>query len=391
VASRAGKQLTTTLEQPVPFSLLGGPLHRIGRRLGLVHGTNTVRLGLALGCGLWLVVVVLALAQGIAGRLFSMSVVGGHARLLLVIPLFFICESWVGPRMTAFVATIARTGIVPRGAQAALDREVTRSLRRVNAWWPEAVCLLAAIGLEVTGSRLQTYGATGANDPSRTALAAIVYFRVGLTLFRFLLFRWAWKLTTWSWFLWRVSRLDLILIPGHPDRAGGLGPLEGVHERFTPLVALLSVIECASLAESISTGTLAVSAVYPWLAIVLLVDGALFIGPLLVFTDKLWASRTKGVGLYMALAASYVTAFEAKWTAGHVPAGEPLLGTQDLQALADLDNAVSVVKGMRWITAGPRLLTMMTTAAIVPLAPLLLFKYPLAELAQKFFSKLVGL
>jgi hypothetical protein len=45
---------------------------------------------------------------------------------------------------------------------------------------------------------------------------------------------------------------------------------------------------------------------------------------------------------------------------------------------------------MRWITVGPRLLTMMMTAAIVPLAPLLLFRYPIAELAEKFFSRLVG-
>jgi len=32
----------------------------------------------------------------------------------------------------------------------------------------------------------------------------------------------------------------------------------------------------------------------------------------------------------------------------------------------------------------------MTLAAIVPLAPLLLFQYPIAELTQKFFSRLVG-
>jgi hypothetical protein len=71
-----------------------------------------------------------------------------------------------------------------------------------------------------------------------------------------------------------------------------------VHERFTPLVAALSVLECAALAESISTGTLAVTAVYPTLALLLLLDGVLFLGPLLVFTDKLWAGRTEGVGLY---------------------------------------------------------------------------------------------
>jgi hypothetical protein len=221
--------------------------------------------------------------------------------------------------------------------------------------------------------------------------SAADYFHVGLNVFRFLLFRWGWKLTLWCWFLWRVSRLDLQLIPGHSDRAGGLGPLEGVHERFTPLVAALSAIACASFAESISTGALSVSAVYPTLALLLLMDGALFLAPLLVFTDKLWASRTKGVGAYMTLSARYVKEFEAKWTGGSIPEGEPLLGSADLQSLADLNNAIGVVKSMRWITVGPRLLTMMTLAAAAPLTPLLLFQYPLAELAQKFFSRLVGL
>jgi hypothetical protein len=148
------------------------------------------------------------------------------------------------------------------------------------------------------------------------------------------------------------------------------------------------VLECATLAESISAGALAVTAVYPTLALMLLLDGLLFLGPLLVFTDKLWAGRTKGVGLYNSLAARYVTEFEAKWL--QRPSQEPLLGTADLQALADLASVVGVVKGMRWITVGPRLLSVMTVAVVGPLLPLFLFRYPLAELAQKFFSKLVG-
>ena len=374
------------------FSLLGGPLHQLGRRLGLVRGdTNTVPIGLMLGPALWLVIVAVALIEGVEDRLFDLSLVAGHARLLLITPLFFACESWVGPRMTAFVATIARTGVVPPAAQAALNTEVARVNRWANSWWPEAFCLLVAVVMDATGSTLQTYGVSDADDPSRTALSAFVYFHVGLTVFRFLLFRWGWKLALWCWFLWRVSRLDLQLIPGHSDRAGGLGPLEGVHERFTPLVAALSVIECASLAESISAGALSATAVYPTLALLLLMDAALFLAPLLVFTAKLWASRTTGVGAYMTLSARYAKEFETKWTGGSIPDNEPLLGSADLQSFADLANTVAVVKSMRWITVGPRLLTMMTLAAAAPLTPLLLFQYPLAELAQKFFSRMVGL
>ena len=317
-----------------------------------------------------------------------MALVAAHARLLLVIPLIFISETWVTPRMAACVATIARYGVVSPDDGPALDVEVARTRRWANWWWPEVVCLILAVLLDVTGSRLQTYGESSTYDPARDSLSFLVYVHVGLLVFRFLVFRTVWKLALWGWFLWRVSRLDLQLIAGHPDRAVGLGSLEGVHERFAPLVAALSVLECAALAESIATGTLAVTAVYPTLALLLLLDGVLFLGPLLVFTDKLWAGRTKGVGLYNGLAARYVKEFEGKWLES--TSQDELLGTPDLQSLADLANAVSVAKGTRWITIGPRLLTIMTVAMVAPLAPLLLFRYPVAELAQKFFSRLVG-
>jgi hypothetical protein len=378
------------IESPADFSLLGGPLYQLGRRLGLVQGTNTILLGLTIGVGLWLVAFVLAVMQGVSGGLFTMELIGGHARVLVVIPLFFVCESWVDPRMAAFVRTIAQSGIVPPSALSALDAEVVRTRRWKDAWWPDAVCLFAAVVLAATRWRLQSLGETGGYDPARTALAALVGFYVGLTVFRFFLFRWVWKLALWCWFLWRVSRLDLHLLPSHPDRDGGLGSLQGVHEGFTPLVAAISVLEGASLAEAISMGKLAANSVYPWLALVLLVDGVLFLGPLLVFTDKLSAARTKAMGVYMGFAARYVTEFEAKWLGGGLPPSEPLLGTPDLQSLADLANAVSIVRTMRWVTIGPRLLTMVTLAALVPLAPLLLFQYPLAELAQKLFKNLFG-
>jgi len=376
------------------FSLLGGPLHKMGRRLGLVRGTNTVRLGLALGVGLWLIVVILDLLGGPTDQLFALTVVGGHARLLLVIPLFFMCETWVDPLMTGFIGAIASAGLVPPGARAALNAEVTRANRRADAWWPEAVWLSVAILLEVAGSSLGMYGTTGVYDPSRTreTLSTFMYFRVGVTLFRFLVFRWTWKLVLWYWFIWRVSRLDLRLIPGHPDRDGGLGGIEAVHERFSLLVAAYSILHCASLAESIAAGTLVVGAtIYSWVAMVLLVDAVLFICPLLVFTDKLWASRTMGLARYQSLAARYATEFEARWADGTVPEGAPLLGTSDIQSMADLDHTVKDVKEMRWITVSPRMLTMMTVAGIGPFLPLLLFKYPVADLAQKFLSKLIGL
>src|SRR5579871_5051950 len=100
-------------KSPAGFSLLGGPFYEIGGRLGLVRGTNTVLLGLMIGVGLWLVVLTLAFIEGKIGSLFTLRLIGGHVRLLVVIPLFSICESWINPRMTAFVRTISQSGVVP--------------------------------------------------------------------------------------------------------------------------------------------------------------------------------------------------------------------------------------------------------------------------------------
>ena len=198
------------------FSLLGGPLHRMGRWLGLVRGTDTVHLGLVLGIGMWLVVVGFAALQGFTDRLFTLSLVAVHARLLLVIPLVF-------PRRVLGVASddrllsrrSSRRGIVPPGAKAALDAEVARTRRCVDAWWPEAMCLLAAGGPWVSWLRV----AERRQNPRRRHLRAqrwpascVLWPR--LDAVPILALSLGLELGLWTWFPWRVSRLDLMLIPG---------------------------------------------------------------------------------------------------------------------------------------------------------------------------------
>lgn len=378
------------------FSLLGGPLHRLGCRLGLVRGgTNTVLLGLALGWIPWIVLVALAVIEGFGRQVFSLPVIGAHVRLLLVIPLFFLCESILDPRMTGFVRTIMDSGVVPRKELPALESEIARIGRWKNAWLAEAICLLAAVALSLVWPHLHLSGSTASLDQNRALadlpLAGQWYWIVCLTLFRFLMIRWLWRLALWCYFLWRVSRLQLNLVPTHPDYAAGLGYLEVVQAHFTPLIFGLSALQSASFAEEISRGSMAFEAIYPAVALILLVDALLFIGPLFIFASKLWASRIKGLSDYMVFGSSYVSGFDQKWLGAGTPPQEPLLGTSDLQSLADLGNSMSVVRNMRWIPMSLHLLTNMAAAALLPLVPLLLLKYPVAELAEKFFTRLTGL
>jgi hypothetical protein len=380
------------------FSLLGGPLHRLGSRAGLVRGgTDTIPLGVVLGVLPWIALVALALAEGFGHVLFSIEAIGAHVRLLVAIPLLFMCESFIDPRFSAFVHGIVRSRVVTETARPALESETARSNRWRDAWLPETLLLAAAVLLafslpsENFFSHLSGISA-GSNSSavSETAWTSQWYWMVCMTLFRFLFLRWAWRLTLWCFFLWRVSRLALRLVPIHPDRAGGIGYLEVVHTEFMPLVAAISAVQSASLAQEIAAGRLTLDAIYPGVALTLLADALLFIGPMCVFYRKLWKCKVNGLSNYGVFAERYVNEFDRKWVGAGVAQDEQLLGTADIQSLADLSSSVDLVRDMRLIPVSTSMLMQLGGAALLPLLPLVLFKYPLADLLGKFVEYLAG-
>ena len=73
------------------------------------------------------------------------------------------------------------------------------------------------------------------------------------------------------------------------------------------------------------------------------------LGPLLVFSPQLAAAKRTGLREYGTLAQRYAREFDRKWLRGGAPAGESLVGSADIQSLADLGNSFEVVKGMRLV------------------------------------------
>jgi len=149
------------------------------------------------------------------------------------------------------------------------------------------------------------------------------------------------------------------------------------------------MVVAASFAEEISTGKAVFEVIYPALAITVLVDFFLFLGPPCFFAFKLRAAQERGLSDYSELGARYVNAFEQKWL--KTAPQEPLLGTADLQSLADLASSVAVVRNMRWAPFGARLVFAILGATLAPMVPLFLFKYPAAALVELLFRKLAGL
>jgi hypothetical protein len=107
--------------------------------------------------------------------------------------------------------------------------------------------------------------------------------------------------------------------------------------------------------------------------------------PLLLFTPQLVRAKREGLAEYGALASSYVTDFDQKWLRSKVN-GEELLGTGDIQSLADLGNSFTVVREMHSVPFAKDDVVRLLIATVAPIVPLLLTIMPLEQLITQAFK-----
>jgi hypothetical protein len=377
----------------------GGPLYRLARRTGLVRDERDLtRVGLVVGLACWLPLLVLTSLDGslLAGGTvpFSLSL-GTHARFLVAIPLFFAAEAWVGPRLTHLLDAVVESRLVPPSERPGLEATVRLACRLRDSIAVEPALLgLAAVSLAAgvrtdLAADISSWRAAGAGVGG-LSLAGCWYVVVGLPIFQFLIGRWAWRLLIWTGFLWRLSRLDLKIVPTHPDLAGGLGYLGVAQGHFTMLTVAVSTVLAAGFAEEIVFTGRPVQAFLVSLGGLVVLNAVVFLGPLVFFSSRLLAAKRLGLREYGVLAAGYVHAFDAKWLRGGAPANESILGTADLQSLADLGNSYEVIRHMRIVPFGPTVVLALAAAVIAPMLPLLLLKFRLDELLLGLVKFLVG-
>jgi hypothetical protein len=228
-------------------------------------------------------------------------------------------------------------------------------------------------------------------DPAgwRLTLAGQWYVHVSIPLSQFLLYRWYFRLFVWFLLLWRVSRLDLQLTPTHPDQAGGLGFLAGGPIAFALLILAQSAFLSASIGNRILFQGASLDAFQYEIAAFVVLQILLMLGPLIVFAPTLLALKRRGRREYGVLAARYTREFHAKWIGGAAPPGEPLMGSADIQSLADLANSYQVVQGVRVVPFGRNTIIQVAMAALVPFVPLVLTVVPAAEILKRLLRMLL--
>jgi hypothetical protein len=376
----------------------GGPTFQFFRRLHL-SGDNLELLDrrlFAITLTAWLPLVflsVLGSAAGGPGLRSFLRDVEVHIRFLVALPVLVAAEVLVHMRIRPLVRRFVERRIVLPPDLPTFNRAIQSAIGLRNSVRVEIGLLFFVyiLGPWLTLHRLTLdvptwYAKPG--GPLQLTLAGFWYVFVSVPIFQFLLVRWYMRLAIWFRFLWHVSRLNLHLIPTHPDRSGGLGFLGRSAYAFSPILFAEGAILAGLIASEIlyrgasllsfrwQVGGVAVFFIF------------VILGPLSMFTPRMYLAKLRGLADYGSFAQDYVEEFERKWVLGRTAASEKPLGSPDIQSLADLGNSYGMVTAMKLVPFGLKDVIRLAVAVAAPLLPLLLTIFSPEEIVMRIAKML---
>lgn len=383
------------LEEAKKFSFVrGGPAYRLFRATGLCDEKlePAYRRAVVITAFAWLPLLLLSVIEGFAFagvQIPFLYDIETHGRFLVALPVLLASETLIERILSPRIKNFIYKGIVREKDYPQFKAALDWTNRVRDSILPEViiVCSVYTIGLFFYGAEIAARTATWYAVPDETAWnvtpAGIWMLFVSVPLFQIFLVRAYIRMGIWFVFLWKVSKLDLNLIVTHADHAGGLGFLSKCAFSFSYFLfaqgALLSAYIAGQIlyfgADPMSFKLEAAVFAVVFLAFVFL--------PLVVFSSQMVKAKWQRGGKYSLLVSGYVQNFEDKWIEGHRDKDDVLLGSSDIQSLADLAHSYDIISQMRPTPFKTKDVIYMAAVALFPLAPLVFFVFSIDEVLQK--------
>lgn len=334
----------------------------------------------------WLPLAVWAIIKGRAfpGQ-FSEPLLGHygvHIRCLLAIPLFVMAEGTVHGATRDLLAQLLRRGVVREDS--ALQEAVggvLRLRRQMLPWIIVAAVTLAWIVLPETQPRHELLWADeGHPSPLSHGFGGWWFLYVSRTIYVALGFGWFWRLLLLGILLRRIAKLDLNLVPTHPDGFAGLGPIARIPAAFAPVILAVSAVLASGWAHNVvfhgvTLASLRIPAL-SFLAIMLV----LFISPVLSFTPVLTAARRVGLQEYGELIARHGRGVRERWIKGQAVPDDGLLAAPEIGPVADTIALYDAVWRIRPVLVNKATIATVLGAIIIPLIAVIAIRVPVGNL-----------
>jgi hypothetical protein len=367
------------------------------RRLHLAprQGLGAGRRALGLALLTWLPIAVWALATGRVGSLEDsgeslLRHYGVHVRCLLVIPLLILAEPMLHRAARDIAARLAATAAT-LDARAAFDAAGHAVVRLRDATLPWVLLIGAAIAWSLVDDP-RTHGdamAWALDADGRLGFGGWWFAYVVRPVFLALLLAWLWRIVLLTWWMGRVGRIGLSLVPTHPDRAGGVALVEKLPGAFALVSIALSAMLASRWAHEILHHGASIAAYRHAVIVFVVVWALLLLLPLLAFAPALARTRKKAILAYSSLVGRQGELVHQRWIEGRAVAAEPILDAPEIGPVADAAAMYEAVVKMRHVPIGKVSVIGIVLPLALPLVVVAALQVPLKDLLLKLAKALV--
>lgn len=372
---------------------------RLQRRIGLMPGggLGVARRALLFAALAWLPVALWAWFER---RFFGGTVAepffehfGIHARCLVAIPLFVLCEATARNVARDTFAEFLERGLITEADRPRLHALLASMARLRDGAMPWLVVFAAVVAYTLAGPTLESDHelsfATDLTPGEALPFGAWWFLFVSRTIFIGLLCAWAWRFILWTLTLARLSNIGLALIPTHADRTFGLAFLARTPVAFWPLTLGMSVVLASTWAhELVYHGVDIHALIVPALVFAVTVV-LVMLTPLFVFAPLLARSRRQAIAAYGALVARHGRLVHGKWILKSDPGPDPLLDAPELGPVADVVALYDAVHAQRVVPATKATLGLILLPVALPLLATAAMQIPIGKMLLKVLSALV--
>ena len=307
---------------------------------------------------------------------------GVLARSLIAAPLLVLGEDVTARHLSTLARYFRDAGPVRETDQPRFHA-IVRSTRQLRDSRVTEVTIIAiAVGLAVAWSDVPLNEMPVWHRVSGGfSVAGLWHQFVSLPILLFLLLGWFWRMALWARFLFKVSRLDLRLIPSHPDGSAGLKFVGISLESLSIGPAGMATILAGTIANRVLHQGEALLSFRPIVIEFLVAVLIMVAGPLLFFTPKLLEAMHHGALEYGAIARKVGQQWEQRWldsAEDHAHA----LHTADFISTNNLYGLVSRVYTMRIVPVEIKNLAILAMASVIPFIPAVLTEISPLTLAK---------
>ena len=319
---------------------------------------------------------------------------GIHVRCLVAIPLFILAEAMAGGVLQKIIGQFRTNDIVAATQQTAFADILAGMARLRDASLPWIFVIgLALVWILGNPVHPDAHELSWAAAGSDFGFGGWWFLYVAKPVFVILLLGWLWRIALVIFLFQRIAKMELSLVPSHPDRCGGLGFLKKLPMAlFLVTFAISSIIASRWMHDVLYHGQTLASLKAPF-AVFVVVWSTLMLSPLFLFAPRIAAMKSAALLSYGRLIGTHGRLVHQRWILGQSVNSESAAGdvldAPELGPVVDISAIYDAVQKVTPLPIGKSSIMMVLVPIIIPMLLVISQQIPIRDLLLKLLKTVV--